>query len=127
MVLIPCIVLASLGYALLAVGGSRGWLIASALLVGAGFGSAYPAHAAFVLRHVHAGRRGAALGGILAALDTGIGSGSMTTGWLIQRAGYRTAYGTAALIALLAAPYFLIVAPRVIVLGRGRPSPLREG
>jgi MFS family permease len=126
-VLVPCILMASLGYACLAVGGTRAWLMASALGVGLGFGSAYPAHAAFVLRYVDARKRGAALGGILAALDTGIGSGSMTIGWLIQRAGYRTAYGAAALIALLAAPYFLFVAPRVMVLGRGPMSPDREG
>jgi MFS family permease len=117
-VLVPCILMASLGYALLAAGGTRPWLIASALAVGLGFGSAYPAHAAFVLRYVDDRRRAAALGGILAALDTGIGSGSMTIGWIIQRGGYRVAYGAAAIIALFAAPYFLFIAPRVIVLGR---------
>lgn len=119
-VLVPCIVLASVGYGLLAMGETRPWLIASALFVGVGFGSAYPAHAAFVLKHVDPRRRAAALGGILAALDTGIGSGSMTMGWIIQRGGYQMAWSTAAAIALLAAPYFLFVAPRVIVLGRTR-------
>jgi MFS family permease len=117
-VLVPCILVASLGYALLAAGGTRPWLVASALTVGLGFGSAYPAHAAFVLRYVDERRRAAALGGILAALDTGIGSGSMTIGWIIQHSGYRVAYGAGAVIALFAAPYFLFVAPRVIVLGR---------
>ncbi len=117
-VLVPCIVLASLGYGLLAAGETLAWFIASALTVGVGFGSAYPAHAAFVLRYVDDRRRAAALGGILAALDTGIGSGSMTIGWIIQHGGYRAAYGAAAIIGLFAAPYFLFVAPRVIVLGR---------
>jgi MFS family permease len=123
-VLVPCIVLASLGYALLAAGETRVWFIGSALAVGLGFGSAYPAHAAFVLRYVDERRRAAALGGILAALDTGIGSGSMTIGWIIQHGGYRAAYGTAAIIGLFAAPYFLLVAPRVIVLGRRPPGQL---
>jgi MFS family permease len=117
-VLVPCIVLASFGYGLLAAGETRAWFIASALAVGLGFGSAYPAHAAFVLKYVADRRRAAALGGILAALDTGIGSGSMAIGWIIQHGGYRAAYGAAAFIGLFAAPYFLFVAPRVIVLGR---------
>jgi MFS family permease len=121
-VLVPCILLSSLGYALLAAGSSFRWVVASALVVGLGFGSAYPAHAAFVLRYVDERRRAAALGGILAALDTGIGSGSMGVGWLIQRAGYRVAYATAAAIALFAVPYFLIVAPRVITAGRRTPQ-----
>ena len=110
--------LASIGYALLASGETLAWFIASALMVGVGFGSAYPAHAAFVLRYVAERRRAAALGGILAALDTGIGSGSMAIGWIIQHGGYSAAFGAAAFIGLFAAPYFLFIAPRVIVLGR---------
>ena len=108
----------------LAAGETRMWFVLSALTVGVGFGSAYPAHAAFVLHYVDERRRAAALGGILAALDTGIGTGSMTIGWIIQHAGYRAAYGAAAIIGLFAAPWFLLVAPRVIVLGRRRASQL---
>ncbi len=113
-VLLPCIVATTLGYALLALGGSRTWLVLSALLVGTGFGSAYPAHAAFILRHVDGRRRAAALGGILAALDTGIGSGSVSTGWLIANRGYATAFLAGAAIASLAIPYALFAAPRVM-------------
>lgn len=126
-VLVPCITLASLGYGLLAAGDTLTWFIASALAVGLGFGSAYPAHAAFVLRYVDERRRAAALGGILAALDTGIGSGSMTIGWIIQHGGYGAAFGAAAFIGLFAAPYFLFVAPRVIVLGRAAPDQIPAG
>jgi MFS family permease len=126
-VLVPCIVAASIGYGLLALGETRVWFITSALAVGLGFGSAYPAHAAFVLRYVDDRRRAAALGGILAALDTGIGSGSMTIGWIIQHGGYAAAYGAAAFIGLFAAPYFLFVAPRVIVLGRAPAGQLAPG
>lgn len=113
-VLAPCLLLTSLGYALLAIGGSKGMLIAAAIVFGTGFGSAYPAFAAFVLRHVDDTKRAAAFGGILAALDTGIGSGSITLGWIIQRHGFSAAYGTAACVALLALPWFLLTRRRVL-------------
>jgi MFS family permease len=113
-VLAPCLLLAALGYALLAIGGSKGMLILSALVFGTGFGSAYPAFAAFVMRHVHETKRAAAFGGILAALDTGIGSGSITLGWIIQRYGFSAAYGTAACVAVLALPWFLFTRRRVL-------------
>jgi MFS family permease len=113
-VLIPCILAASCGYALLAAGGTPASLYGSAVLVGLGFGSAYPAHAAFVLKSVDPARRAAALGGILAALDTGIGSGSISIGWLIAHRGYGTAFATGAVVALLALPYALLVAPRIM-------------
>lgn len=112
-VLAPCIILTMLGYTLLAMGGTKGWLIAAALVFGTGFGSAYPAFAAFVMRHIHETKRAAAFGGILAALDTGIGTGSITVGWIIQRYGFSAAYGTAACLAALSLPYFLLVSHRV--------------
>jgi MFS family permease len=113
-VLAPCLLLATLGYALLAFGGSKTMLITSAIVFGAGFGSAYPAFAAFVMRHVEDTKRAAAFGGILAALDTGIGSGSITLGWIIQRHGFPTAYATAACVAALALPWFLFTRRRVL-------------
>jgi len=113
-VLVPCIGLVVLAYSLLAVSGSAIWLVASALVFGVGFGSAYPIFAAMVTHHVSASRRGAAFGGILAALDTGIGSGSMAIGWMIQRYGFRSAWAVAAALAVLAVPYFRVVAPRFL-------------
>jgi MFS family permease len=110
-VLIPCMVLSSIGYAMLALGGSTGVFAASAVVFGAGFGSAYPTFAAFVMAHIPPARRGAAFGGILAALDTGIGSGSMVIGWTIEHYGFRPAYGLGAVCAVLAIPYFLAIRP----------------
>jgi MFS family permease len=112
-VLIPCLALIVIGYALLAVGGTRPWLLASAVLFGIGFGSAYPVYTAYVLQRVETRRRGAAFGGILAAFDTGIGTGSIAMGWIIQRYGFGAAYGTAACLAAFSIPYFLISATRV--------------
>ena len=105
----PCLVLISVGLACLAVGGTRWWMIASAAIFGTGFGTAYPAYVGYVMAGVSPGRRGAAFGAILAAFDTGIGTGSTTMGWLIQRFGFATAFGVAAAVSALALPYFLVI------------------
>jgi MFS family permease len=66
------------------------------------------------MHHVPDSRRGAAFGSILAAFDTGIGTGSITTGWIAQRAGLSTAYGFAAVLATLSIPFFLIAEKRFL-------------
>ena len=106
-VFIPCLALTAVGLAILAVDGTRPWQIASAIVFGTGFGMAYPVYAAFLLQRIDARRRGASFGALIAAFDTGIGSGSLLTGWLIQHVGYRAAFGTGAAVAALAVPYFL--------------------
>ena len=77
------------------------------MIFGTGFGSAYPVFIAHVMHGVSARRRGAAFGAVLAAFDTGIGTGSGTLGWLIQRIGFAGAFGVAAVISAFALPYFL--------------------
>ena len=106
-VFVPCLVLISVGLACLAFGGGRSWLILSAVIFGMGFGTAYPVYVGYVMRGVTADRRGAAFGAILAAFDTGIGTGSTSMGWLIQRYGFATAFGIAAALSAFALPYFL--------------------
>lgn len=106
-VFIPALVLISIGLALLAIPGGRGWLMLSAVVFGGGFGTAYPVFAAYVLKGVAPERRGAAFGAILAAFDTGIGTGSTLTGWLIDHYGFQPAFGTAAALSALAVPYFV--------------------
>jgi MFS family permease len=106
-VFVPCLILISLGMALLAVSGTRPWMIASAIVFGVGFGTAYPVYVGYVMRGVDADRRGAAFGAILAAFDTGIGTGSTSMGWLIQHFGFSAAFATAAALSMLALPYFL--------------------
>jgi MFS family permease len=107
-VFMPCLVLIAFGLALLAIGTTRVSLIASAALFGVGFGTAYPVFVAYVMRDVYAARRGAAFGAILAAFDTGIGTGSTTVGWLIQRFGFATAFGVAAALSAISLPYFIV-------------------
>ena len=64
---------------------------------------------AYVMRDVSAARRGAAFGAILAAFDTGIGTGSTTVGWLIEHYGFSAAFGVAAALSAIALPYFVVV------------------
>jgi MFS family permease len=107
-VFLPCLVLIVLGLTCLAVGSSLTWLLLSAVVFGVGFGTAYPVFVAYVMQHVHQDRRGAAFGAILAAFDTGIGTGSTMAGWIIGRYGFSSAFGAAAALSALALPYFLI-------------------
>jgi predicted MFS family arabinose efflux permease len=73
-----------------------------------------------VLKFVDPGRRGAAFGGILAAFDTGIGTGSIAVGWMAQQVGFRGAFGMAAALSAFSIPYFLWAEGRF--LRRGQPS-----
>ena len=107
--MVPCFVLISLGLMALVPGGTRGWQILSAVVFGTGYGTAYPLFAAYVLQRVHASRRGAAFGGIIAAFDTGIGGGSLLTGWVIGIWGYQAAFAIGAGLSALAIPYFFSV------------------
>lgn len=113
-VFLPCLGLVALSLAMLAMTPGRTGLIVSALTFGVGFGLAYPAFAAYVMQHVDDSRRGAAFGTMIAAFDTGIGTGSTTMGWLIQAHGYGAAFGVAAVLAACAAPYFLAVDGRMV-------------
>jgi MFS family permease len=106
-VFLPCLVLITAGLSCLVFGGSRFWLVTSAAVFGAGFGTAYPVFAGYVMRHVGPARRGAAFGAILACFDTGIGTGSTSMGWIIERYGFASAFGAAAVLSALALPYFL--------------------
>ena len=108
-VFIPCLILIACGLGILAIGGSRPLLLASAVIFGVGFGTAYPTYVGYVMKGVSAQRRGAAFGAILAAFDTGIGTGSTSMGWLIHRYGFASAFGVAAALAALALPYFIAI------------------
>jgi MFS family permease len=108
-VFIPCLILISCGLACLAFGGTRSWMLLSALVFGLGFGTAYPSYIGYVMRHVTPDRRGAAFGAVLAAFDSGIGTGSTAMGWVIQHYGFRSAFGVAAVLSAFALPYFLII------------------
>lgn len=108
-IFVPCLILISCGLACLAAGGTRSWMLLSAVIFGVGFGSAYPSYIGYVMRGVTADRRGAAFGAVLAAFDSGIGTGSTVMGWVIQHYGFRAGFGVAAALSAFALPYFLLV------------------
>ena len=114
-VFVPCLALITSGLVLTTFAQTRGQLVGAALVFGLGFGNMFPAFVAHVFRYVSPARRGAAFGGILAAFDTGIGTGSIAVGGLAERVGLQAAFGIAAVISALAIPYFLWAERRLLV------------
>jgi MFS family permease len=106
--LVPALVLITIAYGLLGVSGTKPWLIVSAVIFGLAFRAAYQLFTAHVLHLVEPARRGAAFGGIIAALDTGVGTGSITMGWIIGHYGFGRAFATAACVAAASIPYFVV-------------------
>ena len=74
-IFLPSLVVMTFGMIALTFSDSRLGLAFSAAIFALGFGTAYPAFAAYVMQGVGHERRGAAFGAILAAFDTGIGAG----------------------------------------------------
>jgi MFS family permease len=112
-VLVRCLVAPPLGLAMLSLAQGPLTFVLAAIVFGAGFGLMHPAYSAYMMSHVATHRRGAAFGAMLAAFDTGIGTGSSAVGWLIHHGGFRVAYGVAAGIAVLALPCFLLAERRL--------------
>lgn len=106
-VLYPSILIVPVATALLAYTDTRGEMILAASLFGLGFGGLYPAFMTYVLTRSHPRRHGATFGSILFAMDTGIGLGSLTTGFLIEHHGFRTAFLVATVISAASLPIFL--------------------
>jgi predicted MFS family arabinose efflux permease len=107
-VLLPCFLLPPMGLLVLAFATGPVSMAVSALVFGAGFGLLFPAHTAYVMTHVSNTTRGAAFGAMLAAFDTGIGTGSSALGWVIGQYGFRAAFAGTAVLAALGLPAFLL-------------------
>jgi MFS family permease len=118
-VLFPCLLMTAFGMALFSMAQGAVTIAIAAATFGAGFGLLYPAYAAYIISRIPAWRRGAAFGAMLAAFDTGVGSGSTGLGWLIHHVGYRPAFGIAAALAFLAIPYFVYMEKRLGEKGLG--------
>jgi MFS family permease len=104
---LPCLGLVTFGLALTALVHNRAQMVLAAAVFGLGFGNMYPAFVAHVVKFVDPARRGAAFGGILAAFDTGIGTGSIAVGALAEQLGFRAAFLGAAALSAFSIPYFL--------------------
>ena len=112
-VLIPCLFLIFVGLVMLALSTSKTVFILAAAVYGLGIGNIFPVFSAYIIERVPAHRRGAAFGSVLAAFDTGIGTGSIVTGLLIGQYGFSIAFLSTALLAGVAIPYFMVVEKRL--------------
>jgi MFS family permease len=110
--IVPCLAMIVLGIGVLSIAADRATFIASALLFGVGFGSAYPLFVSHLMHHVAENRRTATFGALIGAFDTGIGTGSIAVGWISEHYGFGRAFGVAATLALLSIPYFLYMEKR---------------
>ncbi|MFA5907676.1 MAG: MFS transporter [Vicinamibacterales bacterium] len=111
-VIVPCLAMMVFGVVVLAFASTRMTFALSAVLFGVGFGSAYPIFVAHLMHHVPDHRRGATFGALIGAFDTGIGTGSISMGWLSEHYGFSRAFMVAAVLALLSIPYFLFMEKR---------------
>jgi MFS family permease len=127
--LLPCLALVTVGLTLTAAARTRPQLLAAAAVFGVGFGSQYPAFVGHVMKFVDPARRGAAFGGILAAFDTGVGTGSIGVGALAERLGFGAAFGIAAGLSAFSIPYFVWAEKRFLLAGpaSGPAGPDRTG
>jgi len=112
-VLLPSLVTCAIGLAVTAAAAGPAWLALGGGLFGLGFGLMWPAFGALALGLAGPAKSGAAYGAMIAAFDTGIGTGSSALGSIVAKFGYRPAFGFAAALAALAAPYFLLVEKRL--------------
>ncbi len=110
--IVPCLAMMVLGMAVLVFASTRLAFGLSAVLFGIGFGSAYPVFVAHLMQHVPDHRRGATFGALIGAFDTGIGTGSISVGWLSEHYGFGRAFAVAGALALLSIPYFLYMERR---------------
>jgi MFS family permease len=106
-VIIPCLTAVVVGVALLSVATTRTGFLVSAFVFGTGFGSAYPIFVAQLMKKVDHQRRGATFGALIGAFDTGIGTGSITLGWIGEHHGLGQAFAVAAAVAALSVPYYV--------------------
>jgi MFS family permease len=106
--LYPSYAAVPLSFFILAAAETRGELILSAALLGAGFGGAWPAFTSYVLSHTDPERRARTFGSIVWAFDIGIGSGSLALGLLGEHYSLRVSFIAAGILSLLAIPIFVI-------------------
>ena len=99
-VIVPGMVLITLGLWVLSNADSLLYFLAAALLYGLGFGSVHPALIALLVDRVGESGRGAAMGTFTAAFDLGIGAGSILLGIVLQLSGFREMYLLSALVVL---------------------------
>ncbi len=106
-VIVPGMILITLGLWVLSAADSLWVFLAAALLYGLGFGSVHPTLIALLVDRVNERGRGAAMGTFTAAFDLGIGAGSILLGMVLQYSGFKVMYLLGGLIVLAGAVLFI--------------------
>jgi len=101
LVIVPGMVAAATGIALLPLASSLATFFVSAALWGAGFGCAQPASMALLVDQVRGERRGLGLSTYFMGFDVGIGSGAIALGYLSQSVGWEVMWPASAACVLL--------------------------
>ena len=100
------VIMIPVGLGLLSIAQDKWMMGLAAVVFGLAYGNAHPAFTAYIMGRVDERGRGGAFGGILAAFDVGIGTGSILSGVLVHRFGFGVAFGTATVLSALSLPYF---------------------
>jgi MFS family permease len=98
-----------LAFILLYAANSSGFFIASAITMGIGIGIIQPTCIAMAMNRVPPHRRGAANATVLAAIDLGIGSGSILLGIISNYMGLAHMYLYSSLVIILPATIFYLI------------------
>jgi len=99
LVIVPSLALAGIGLVALAQAAGPAWLVASAVLYGAGFGAGQPALMAMTTDRVTMEARGRAMGTFFTAWELGISAGAILLGFCASRLGYPAMWYAAAAVA----------------------------
>jgi MFS family permease len=99
-VIIPGIAAIGAGLGILSISGQWWSLVASALFMGLGIGTAQPALMALIIDVTGANERGGAMSTYGIGMDIGVAIGSIMLGIVIEQSGFGVAFGLAALVPL---------------------------
>lgn len=108
-VIIPGMILITLGLWILSISNSLLIFLAAALLYGLGFGFVHPTMMALLVDFVSERGRSAAMATFSAAFDLGIGTGSIVLGIVLQFFGFKVMYLLSGLIVLIGTIWFIAV------------------
>jgi MFS family permease len=106
------VALIPIGLGLLCFATTKWMMVTAAMIFGLAYGNCHPAFTAYIMGRVDERGRGGAFGGILAAFDVGIGTGSILSGVMVHRFGFQVAFGVATALSALSLPYFNWARPR---------------
>ena len=101
-----------LGLGLLALANGPALYLLAGLLAGFGFGVIYPAYQTMMVNIGGHAQRGTAVATYFTALDVGIGLGMVVAGVIASRFGLAAAFGTGAVLSLLAGAVFALLLAR---------------